>query len=92
MNLHANAALNLNRRRQLCRRVVDQRWTLTQGATAAEVSPRCARKWAGATAPRASSAYSIVLRRRMRSLTAPTRGACVRSRHSGGTYSERAYR
>jgi transposase InsO family protein/transposase len=47
MNLHANAALSLNRRRQLCRRVVEERWTLTQAAAAAEVSMRCARKWVG---------------------------------------------
>jgi transposase InsO family protein len=47
MNLHANAALSLNRRRHLCRRVVDERWTLTQAAEAAEVSVRCARKWVG---------------------------------------------
>jgi transposase InsO family protein len=47
MNLHANAALSLNRRRQLCRRVVVERWTLTQAAEAAEVSVRCARKWVG---------------------------------------------
>ena len=45
MNLHANAALSLNRRRQLCRRVVEERWTLTDAAAVAEVSPRCARKW-----------------------------------------------
>jgi transposase InsO family protein len=47
MNLHANAALSLNRRRQLCRRVVEERWTVTQAAEAAEVSVRCARKWVG---------------------------------------------
>ena len=47
MNLHANAALSLNRRRQLCRRVVEERWTLTQSAEAAEVSVRCASKWVG---------------------------------------------
>ena len=47
MNLHANAALSLNRRRRLCRRVVDERWTLRQAAEAAEVSVRCARKWVG---------------------------------------------
>jgi len=45
MNLHANAALSLNRRRLLCRRVVDEGWTLTKAAEAAEVSVRCARKW-----------------------------------------------
>jgi transposase InsO family protein len=47
MNLHANAALSLNRRRLLCRRVVDERWTVMQAAEAAEVSVRCARKWVG---------------------------------------------
>src|SRR5271165_5090413 len=47
MNLHANAALSLNRRRQLCRRVVDEGWTLTKAAEAADVSVRCARKWVG---------------------------------------------
>jgi transposase InsO family protein len=47
MKLHANAALSLNGRRQLARRVVDQGWTLVEAATVAEVSVRCARKWAG---------------------------------------------
>ena len=45
MRLHANAALSLSKRRLLCRRVVEQRWTLTAAAAAAEVSVRCARKW-----------------------------------------------
>jgi transposase InsO family protein/transposase len=47
MNLHANAALSLKGRRQLCRRVVEEHWTLTDAAQAAEVSVRCARKWVG---------------------------------------------
>jgi len=47
MNLHANAALSLNRRRLLCRRVLEERWTVTKAAEAAEVSVRCARKWVG---------------------------------------------
>ena len=34
MDLHANAALSLNKRRLLCRRVVEQRWTLTRAAAA----------------------------------------------------------
>jgi leucine-zipper of insertion element IS481 len=42
MDLHANAALSLNKRRQLARRVIDERWTLTKAAAAAEVSVRCA--------------------------------------------------
>jgi transposase InsO family protein len=45
MRLHANAALSLNKRRLLARRVVEERWTLTEAAAAAEVSVRCARKW-----------------------------------------------
>ena len=45
MKLHANAALSLNKRRLLCCRVVEQEWTLTKAAEAAEVSVRCARKW-----------------------------------------------
>jgi transposase InsO family protein len=45
MKLHANAALSLNKRRLLCLRVVDEQWTVTKAAEAAEVSVRCARKW-----------------------------------------------
>jgi transposase InsO family protein len=47
MQLHANSALSLKGRRQLCQRVVDERWTLAKAAEAAEVSVRCARKWVG---------------------------------------------
>src|ERR1700730_5796930 len=47
MKLHANAALSLNRRRLLCSRVLEQGWSLTSAAAAAEVSARCARKWVG---------------------------------------------
>src|SRR5436190_16421244 len=45
MKLHANAALSLKGRRQLCRRVVEGGRTLSEAAEAAEVSVRCARKW-----------------------------------------------
>src|SRR4051794_32772564 len=45
MKLHANAALSLSKRRVLCQRVLEQEWTLTKAAEAAEVSVRCARKW-----------------------------------------------
>jgi transposase InsO family protein len=45
MNLHANSALSLKGRRQLCRRAVDERWALREAAAVAEVSERCARKW-----------------------------------------------
>ena len=47
MKLHANAALSLNRRRLLCRRVLEEDWTLTKAALVAEVSVRCARTWVG---------------------------------------------
>jgi len=45
MQLHGNAALSLNKRRLLCRRVVDEDWSLTKAAVAAEVSDRTAGKW-----------------------------------------------
>jgi hypothetical protein len=38
MKLHANAALSLNKRRLLVHRVVDEDWSLTEAAAAAEVS------------------------------------------------------
>jgi transposase InsO family protein len=47
MKLHANAALSLKGRRQLCRRVLEEGWTVTEAAVAGEVSVRCARKWVG---------------------------------------------
>jgi transposase InsO family protein len=45
MQLHGNAALSVRKRLLLCRRVVEQGWTLTKAAAAAEVSVRTARKW-----------------------------------------------
>jgi transposase InsO family protein len=45
MKLHGNAALSLNKRRLLCRRVVEQEWSLSEAAAAAEVSERTAGKW-----------------------------------------------
>jgi transposase InsO family protein len=45
MQLHGNAALSVKKRVLLCRRVVEQEWTLTSVAAAAEVSVRTARKW-----------------------------------------------
>ena len=47
MKLHANAALSLKGRRELCRRVIEGERTLSEAAIAAEVSVRCARKWVG---------------------------------------------
>jgi transposase InsO family protein len=45
MKLHANAALSLKGRRELCWRVLSGERTLSEAAEAAEVSVRCARKW-----------------------------------------------
>jgi len=45
MRLHANAALSLNQRRRLTRRVLEERWSLAEAAAAAEVSERTAAKW-----------------------------------------------
>ncbi len=45
MKLHANAALSLKKRGLLARRVVEEGWSLTKAAEAAEVSERTAGKW-----------------------------------------------
>jgi transposase InsO family protein len=45
MKLHGNAALTLKRRRLLCRRVIEEGWSLAEAAAAAEVSERTASKW-----------------------------------------------
>ena len=47
MNLHANAALSLKGRRELCLAVVERERTVAAAAEAAGVSVRCARKWVG---------------------------------------------
>jgi len=47
MQLHANAALSLNQRRRMVRRVVEDGWSLTKAAEAAEVSERTCSKWVG---------------------------------------------
>ena len=45
MLLHANAALTPKQRLKLATRVVDEGWSLSEAAAAAEVSERTARKW-----------------------------------------------
>ena len=72
MDLHGNAALSWNGRRELGRRVVEQGWTLTAAAEAAGVSVRCARKRVGRYR-RAIGGCSIALRRLAVSGTAPRR-------------------
>ena len=46
MKLHANATLSLKKRELLVQRVVEEGWSLTKAAEAAEVSEPTARKWA----------------------------------------------
>jgi transposase InsO family protein len=46
MNLHGNAALTLNKRGTLAKRIVEEGWDPTQAAAAAEVTTRTAKKWA----------------------------------------------
>jgi len=45
MKLHANAALSLRQRERMARRVLEQGWSLTKAAEAAEVSERTCSKW-----------------------------------------------
>jgi transposase InsO family protein len=45
MKLHANAALSLRQRERMACRVVEQGWSLTEAAAAAEVSARTCSKW-----------------------------------------------
>jgi transposase InsO family protein len=45
MRMHGNAALSLNGRRRMVLRVVEQGWSITQAAAAAEVSERTCSKW-----------------------------------------------
>jgi hypothetical protein len=79
MHLHANAALRLKGRRELCRAVVERERTLTQAAEAAGVSVRCARSGWAATALRGSPGCVIVPRRRIGSRTEPVSSGWRRS-------------
>src|SRR5262245_34981738 len=45
MRLHANAALSLRQRRRMVLRVIEQGWSLSSAAAAAEVSERTCSKW-----------------------------------------------
>ncbi len=45
MKLHANAKLGPKGRLVICRRVLEERWSLTEAAEAAGVSERTAGKW-----------------------------------------------
>ena len=65
MNLHANAALSLKGRRELCRGVVERERTLAQAAEAAGVSVRAPVSGLVATKPRERSGFVIGPRRRV---------------------------
>jgi hypothetical protein len=73
MKLHANAALSLNQRRRMVRRVLEQGWSLTKAAEAAEVSERTARSGCSVTGRKVSRGCSIDPRRRGGSRIAPRR-------------------
>ena len=45
MKLHANAALSLRQRERMVRRVLEQGWSITKAAEAAEVSDQTCSKW-----------------------------------------------
>jgi len=45
MRLHANAALSFRQRERMVRRVVEEGWSVTKAAEAAEVSDRTGAKW-----------------------------------------------
>jgi transposase-like protein len=45
MRLHANAALSLRQRERMVLRVIEQGWSITKAAEAAEVSDQTCSKW-----------------------------------------------
>jgi transposase InsO family protein/transposase len=45
MQLHANAAVSLIKRRQIVCRVLEQGWSIAEAARAAEISPKTCGKW-----------------------------------------------
>ena len=84
MLLHGNAALSVKKRLLLCRRVVEQEWTLTRAAEAAEVSVRTARKWVRRYRADGEAGCWTARRCRSGSRPAPRRDGCRRSRRCGG--------
>ena len=102
MKLHANAALSLKGRRQLCERVVCAQWTVSEAAAAAEVSVHCARKWVAryraegelGLLDRSSAPHSIphrISEQRVQAIAALRRlrvGQALRGRRKAGTSAE----
>ena len=85
MKLHANAALSLRQRERMVRRVVEQGWSITKAAAAAEVSERPAAKWVRRyRAEGELRAAGSLLGAGGRSPTAPTSRRSRRSPRCGG--------
>jgi hypothetical protein len=76
MKLHGNAALSLKKRRLLCRRVVEEDWSLTEAAAAAEVSERTAGKF-GHLSSRPAGCEGRPLRTGRARATIATRRRCT---------------
>ncbi len=62
MKLHANAALSLKGRRELCRRVVSEERTVSEAAEAAEVSASLSRS-PDAISPEAATPWACLVRK-----------------------------
>jgi transposase len=75
MKLHRNAALSLKKRELLVSRVVDENWSLTKAASAAEVSEQTAGKWVRRFAAGVRRDCSTGARLPGESTTAPTNSA-----------------
>ncbi len=82
MKLHANAALSLNKRRVLTRRVTEEGWSLTEAAEAAEVSEPTARKWVARYLAEGEAVCSIDLPQLTESITERPRTASASSARS----------
>ena len=89
MKLHANAALSLNKRGVLARRVVEMDWSLTKAAEAAEVSEPTAASGSPATWPRARRVFSTAPPPPAASTTEPPRTASRRSARCGAALHRR---
>jgi hypothetical protein len=83
MKLHANAALSLNQRRRLAGRVVEEGWSPTEAAKAAEVSERTARKWVARYRAEGQRATTAGTKREAAAVTPRTRPVDAVSRWLG---------
>ncbi len=79
MQLHANAALSLIKRRQMVCRVVEQGWTIRDAAHAADTSTRTCGKWVGRYRAHGETGLLTAALRPLRLPTAPVRTVCKQS-------------